>query len=597
MRKYLYVLLLLAPFFMQGQPPAKKEKPAALANKAAAPAAGKPALLTPFERSEGKQTATYAECIAFYQQLDKLSPSLSIRETGMSDAGYPYHVVLYSNDGVSDPAEWHRRQKAVILINNGIHPGEPDGVDASMMLLRDLVTGKYRLPDNVALAVIPLYNIGGALNRGSFSRVNQNGPESYGFRGNAQNLDLNRDFTKSDTREARSFARIFHWVDPDLQIDNHVSDGADYQYTMTLLCTQWNKLGGELGVFLHEVLQPGLFASMKLQGWPMTPYVDFEEGNPARGWEAFYDPPRYSSGYAALFHTIAFMPETHMLKPFRDRVLSTYALMQAMIEQVSLHAADLREKRRQDFAADLSNKELALDWKVDTSRFDWNLFKGYEADHKTSEVTGLPRPYYDHTRPFERKVRFFNYFTADAFVSVPKAYIIPQGWHEVTDLLELNGVHMRRLTRDSTVTVEVYHIADYKSSPRAYEKHHKNSAVKVTADREPISFLRGDYVVSTDQPARRFLVEMLEPAGDDSYFAWNFFDAVLQQKEGYSAYRWEDVAAEWLKQHPELREKLEERKKTDSAFARNAAAQLDFVYKHSPWYEPAHMRYPVYRVQ
>jgi hypothetical protein len=585
MRKYLYLLLLSYPFLTQGQAPLNRET-----------MPKEPSLVTPFERSAGKQTATYAECIAFYRQLDRLSPLLSIREMGMSDAGYPYHVLLYSNDGVSDPAQWHRKKKVVILINNGIHPGEPDGVDASMMLLRDLVTKKVRLPDNVALAVIPLYNIGGALNRGSFSRVNQDGPESYGFRGNAQNLDLNRDFTKNDTRNARSFARIFHWVNPDIQVDNHVSDGADYQYTMTLLSTQWNKLGGELGVFLHEVLQPGLFASMEKRGWPMTPYVDFEAGNPQKGWEGFYDQPRYSSGYAALFHTIAFMPETHMLKPFHDRVLSTYALEQSMIEQVSLHAAALLEKRKQDFAGDLAGKQLALDWKVDTSRFDWILFKGYEADHKTSDVTGLPRMYYDHSRPFERKVRFFDYFPADEFATVPKAYIIPQGWHEVTDLLELNGVHMRRLTKDSLATVEAYHIVDYKSAPRAYEKHHKNSAVKVSAGQESILFLRGDYVVSTDQPARRFLVEMLEPTGDDSYFAWNFFDAILQQKEGYSAYRWEDVAAKWLQEHPELREKLEEKKKMDPDFAKNARGQLDFVYKHSPYYEPAHMRYPVYRV-
>ncbi len=246
----------------------------------------------------------------------------------MSDAGYPYHVVLYSNDGIYDPAAWHRKGKLVILINNGIHPGEPDGVDASMLLIRDLVAEKIRIPDNIALAVIPLYNIGGALNRSSFSRVNQNGPEAYGFRGNAQNLDLNRDFTKNDSRNARSFAQIFHWLNPDLQIDNHVSDGADYQYTMTLLCSQWNKLGGQLGAFLHDVLQPALFADMEKRGWPMTPYVEFEAGNPRDGWDGFYDEPRYSSGYATLFHTIAFMPETHMLKPFTDRVLSTYALMQ-----------------------------------------------------------------------------------------------------------------------------------------------------------------------------------------------------------------------------------------------------------------------------
>ena len=182
-------------------------------------------------------------------------------------------------------------------------------------------------------------------------------------------------------------------------------------------------------------------------------------------------------------------------------------------------------------------------------------------------------------------------------ISQPAAYIIPQGWHAVTDLLALNGVRMRRLLHDTTITVEVYHIAGFESYPRAYEKHHKNTAIKVTTDQEPIHFLKGDYVIGTDQPARRFLVEMLEPTGEDSYFAWNFFDAILQQKEGYSDYRWEDVAEVWIKDHPEVMTALEEKKKSDSAFARNARAQLNFVYHRSPWYEPAHLRYPVYRLK
>ena len=215
---------------------------------------------------------------------------------------------------------------------------------------------------------------------------------------------------------------------------------------------------------------------------------------------------------------------------------------------------------------------------------------------KTSDVTGLPRMYYDHTKPFERPVKFYDYFAADAWATVPKAYVIPQGWHAVVDLLQLNGVQMRRLTGDTTMTVEVYHIADYKSYPRAYEKHHKNTAIQVKTDQESLHFLKGDYVVTTDQPARRFLVEMLEPTGEDSYFAWNFFDAILQQKEGYSAYRWEDVAGEWLKTHPDVRQQLDEKRKTDTVFSKSARAQLQFVYEHSPYYEPAHLRYPVYRV-
>jgi len=236
---------------------------------------------------------------------------------GETDAGLPLHLVLYSADKVFDTASWHRMHKLVILINNGIHPGEPDGIDASMMLLRDLAIGKIKAPANIVLAVIPIYNVGGSLNRSGFTRVNQNGPISYGFRGNAQNLDLNRDFVKSDSKEAVSFAKIFHLTHPDIFIDNHVSDGADYQYTMTLLTTQHDKLGGPIGQYLHEKFEPSIYQSMASKNMDITPYVNFEEGNPEKGWNFYYRySPRYSTGYAALFQTMAFMPETHMLKPF-----------------------------------------------------------------------------------------------------------------------------------------------------------------------------------------------------------------------------------------------------------------------------------------
>ncbi|HPH85127.1 MAG TPA: M14 family zinc carboxypeptidase [Ferruginibacter sp.] len=195
------------------------------------------AQLSPFEQSNGMASATYAEAIGWYKALDLETSKLTVKEMGTTDAGYPLHLVLISQDGKTDPAQWHHQQKTVILINNGIHAGEPDGIDASMMLARDLINGKVSLPPNVAVAIIPVYNIGGSLNRNSHSRVNQNGPVEYGFRGNSQNLDLNRDFTKSDSRESRSFAQIFHLLNPDIFIDNHVSDGADYQHTMTLITT------------------------------------------------------------------------------------------------------------------------------------------------------------------------------------------------------------------------------------------------------------------------------------------------------------------------------------------------------------------------
>jgi hypothetical protein len=224
-------------------------------------------------------------------------------------------------------------------------------------------------------------------------------------------------------------------------------------------------------------------------------------------------------------------------------------------------------------------------------------FKGYDQAFKSSEATGLRMMYYDHNKPFTRQVKYFNVYTPGASVKKPYAYLIPHGWEAVVELLKINGVKVSQLLNDTSIGVSAYHIDDYKSLTRPYEKHHKNSEVKGHWSLQKIKFLKGDYLIILDQPANRYCIEMLEPEGDDSFFAWNFFDAILQEKEGYSDYRWEEVAAGVLRKDPVLREKLSARKLSDSSFAKNSPAQLNFIYKNSPYYEAAHLRYPVYRLE
>lgn len=552
---------------------------------------------TIFEQTSGKQTVTYEECVRYYKSLDASFATITIKEFGLTDAGYPLHLVLFSTDKTHDPEIWHKKNKLVIMINNGIHPGEPDGIDASMMFLRDLATGKIKAPDNVVFGIIPVYNIGGSLNRSPFSRVNQNGPESYGFRGNAQNLDLNRDFIKNDSRNAKEFAKIFHYLNPDILVDNHVSDGADYQHTMTLLTSQHNKLGPIMGAYLHDVFEPSLYKGMEQKNWNLIPYVSFEGGNPERNWTAFYDAPRYSSGYAALFQTMAFMPETHMLKPYDQRVKSTYDLMQTFLEEGAKQANAIKTTRKKAIDAVKQQLEFPQTYRVDTTRFDQIKFMGYTSAQKVSEVTGMNRMYYDRSKPYTKEIKYYNYFKGEQLISKPKAYIIPQGWHEVIERLSINRVQMQRLKKDTVIQVEVSRVTDYRTATRSFEKHYRQSGIRMSQQTENIRFLKGDYIIYTGQAADRFLIETLETGTDDSYFSWNFFDAILQQKEGYSNYRWEDVAAIYLKEHPEVKAELDAKKKADEKFAASANAQLDFVYKKSPYYEPAHMRYPVFRLK
>lgn len=557
---------------------------------------GAQSLKTEFEASNGLKTATYFEVIDYYNRLNAAFDKITIKKYGNSDAGYPLQTVIFSNDNTLSYEKAKLKNKIIILVNNGIHPGEPDGIDATMMLFRDMALGKIKVPNNIVFITIPVYNIGGCLNRNNTTRVNQNGPIEHGFRGNAQNLDLNRDFIKCDSKEAKEFARIFHDWKPHIFIDNHVSDGADYQHTMTMLTTQHNKLGGEVGKFLHEVFEPSLFESMKQKKFEMCPYVNFEDQNPEKGWTAFYDAPRYSSGFAALFSTMAFVPETHMLKPYKDRVLSTYAFMESMIQKAAFHAPDILKNKLKDEHQKALQQNFALNYKIDTSKFDLRNFNGYDTAMKISTVTQLPQYYYNHNKPFSKEVKFYNYFNGTNIVTKPKAYLIPQGWYGVIDLLKINSIPLERLQKDTLIEVEAYVIEDFKTLSRPYEKHYKHNNVQTKTITKQQRFLKGDYIVKTGTLFDRFLVETLEPKADDSYFNWNFFDAILQQKEGYSNYRWEAIAEQELAKNPTLQKQLAEKKQADPKFASNANAILDFVYKNSKWYEPAHNLYPVFRL-
>jgi hypothetical protein len=554
-------------------------------------------ITTLFERSNSTQSPSYHEIIRWWQQLDAGSGKIKMLTMGMTDAGHPLHLILVANSGEQNIDIVRKRDKRIILVNNGIHPGEPDGIDASMLLARDIVAGKYKLPDNVILAMIPVYNIGGCLNRSAHYRVDQNGPEEFGSRGNSQYLDLNRDFIKCDSKEARAFTTIFHLLDPDVFVDNHVSNGADYQHVMTLLTTQHNKLGGKMGEFLEKQFEPGLYTLMKGKGYDLVPYVNhFGDAPPENGWPQFWDSPRYGSGYGALWHTFSFVPETHMLKPYDQRVRSTYALMQSFIEFTSSNSAAIKELRQKAKQETKLKTEFPMSWLHEKQQYREISFKGYMQGSKQSEVSGLPRIYYDRNQPFEKKIRFYNVYSPQRFIKKPKAYIIPQGWWRVIDLLKLNKVQMTALKKDTMITVEVYTITDYKTSPRQYEMHHVNSEIALTSSVQSLRFRKGDWYISMDQAANRFLIETLEPQAEDSYFTWNFFDAVLGQKEGYSAYSFEDIAAAWLQSNPEVKARLEQRRRSDTTFAKDGRAQLNFVYKNSPYAETDLMRYPVFRV-
>ncbi len=550
-------------------------------------------LKTPYEKGNGNQSTTYDECISYYKNLDTQFETISMKEMGLTDSGEPLHIVTFSENKNLD----YTQNKAVILVNNGIHPGEPDGIDASMMLLRDLATAKIKVPKNTIIVVIPVYNIGGSLNRNSFSRANQNGPEAYGFRGNARNFDLNRDFIKSDSKNSRSFQEIYHLVNPDMFIDNHVSNGADYQYTFTCIATQHQRLGGNLGTFYKEEMHPAIMQDLKKKKIESVPYVNIHGDKPDDGFAQFMDSPRYATGYTTLFNSLGSVPETHMLKPYKDRVHVTYEYMVSTINYMDANYLKIKTLKTKNLENYKVGMNYPLQWEIDSSKVSYIDFKGFKGDYKLSAVSGKDRLYYDRKQPFTKNIPFYNDYKATKEVVIPSFYVVPKSQWPIIDLLKLNGIEMQPLANDTEIEVESYKIASYETSKSPYEGHYGHYNTIVTKSTEKVKFRKGDFIINTQQAGVKYLLETLEPEAVDSYFNWNFFDPILQQKEYFSAYVFEDLAKEILDKDPKLKAEFEAKKTQDKAFTESGAWQLDWVYKHSPYYEKAHLQYPVYRIK
>jgi hypothetical protein len=433
------------------------------------------------------------------------------------------------------------------------------------------------------------------VNRQSTSRVNQLGPESFGFRGNGLHLDLNRDFIKCDSLAAQVFNRFFTAWSPDVMVDTHTSNGADYACTMTLIPTQPDKLGGSLGGFLRERMLPAIYADMDRRGWPTCPYVNLLGETPEQGIEDFLDLPRFSTGYAALHHTIGFMPETHMLKPYADRVAAMRTLVEVVLAFTVGNAARIQSLRRDARDAAARQARWPLTWRNDHSRPASLRFKGYAAVRTPSLLGSYQRLAYDRNQPWEKDIVHFDHCVEESSVAAPKAYLVPQAWREVIERLEWNGVVLRRLEADELFdAARVYRVQGVTSRPHAYEGHMFHDEVAVTTHTEAFQACAGDVWVTLDQPAARYAVETLEPEAHDSFFRWGFFNSVLEKKEAFSAYVFEDTALRMLQDEPALKQAFEQWTVDHPEQLTDPQAVLGFLFAHGKRHaEPAWRRYPV----
>jgi hypothetical protein len=541
-------------------------------------------------------TPTFQDLVQTYQKLDSLSEFMQLQTIAYSDAGNPIHLMVVNKSKRFEPnITWNRN--AVWLIMNGIHPGESEGIDASILYLTALAKNPKLIPDSVTILLIPAYNIDGLRNRKEFTRANQNGPVEKGFRASACNYDLNRDFLKADTKNTLAFYQIFQKWQPDVFLDTHTSNGADYQYTMTLITTQKQKLGGPAADFLYNEMNPAIYKDMQKKGFEMCPYVNvFGQSPDQEGYEVFIESPKFSTGYAALFGTLAFVAETHMLKPYPDRVKATYLLLESFQNYCQTHKQDLVRTKELQQIWMLKQTSYPTNYKVSREANKTIQFKGYELEKRNSTLGNYERNFYNKNKPFTRAIPYYDSCYATLTQKIPNYFILPQSWSKVKERLKANHVQVIELLRDTSILVTAQYISTIKNGQNPYEGHFVHSGISCIIKQIPITFYAGDWIIPTQQNGIRYIQEVLGAESWDGFMAWNFFDPILNEKEGFSDYAFEEDAQLLLVNSAELRTKFEDWKTQNPEKAKSKFEVLGYLYKNSPYYEKEHLRFPVYSV-
>ncbi|TNE29259.1 MAG: hypothetical protein EP346_06810, partial [Bacteroidetes bacterium] len=548
-------------------------------------------------RHEDNQTYPYPELIDAYKKLDEASDNAALIVLGESDYGLPIHALVVTSETTTmENIDSLRQSKWVIAVNNGIHPGESCGVDASLHWLNAMLADPS-IDEKTMLVVIPMYNIGGAMNRRPYTRANQNGPINQGFRGNARNYDLNRDLIKADTRNTYALYELFKRFDPEIFVDTHSTNGADYPYEMTLITSPWQKYPAPMRDLVFEA-EAFMFNVMEERDVLMSPYVNVFGRTPNAGFAMFEEGAMYTTGYAALCGAVAFVTEAHMLKPYDVRVRATTAFLEGVLELG-------REKGSQIRAAKLRYRNASLDsytirWEIDSSQYYLLDFQSFKAEVEPSSVTTGERLKYSEDVE-EVELPYYNRLIEVETVRVPQYYYIPFGQHDIVDRFIAAGVVMDTVafTRPSRVpeyvvsfNIEAYHLAD-----RPYEGHVMLRDLQVVED----EILIGTYSklmcyrISTQQRMGRYVVECLEPMASSSFVKWNMFATYFQQKEHYSSYVFEDTAEQLLQRYPDIKARFEAMKEGSDEFAQNPSAQLYWIYQQSEWFEPEYMRLPYFK--
>lgn len=555
---------------------------------------------TYYEKSGFKETPRYAETIEYCKKLADASAMIQYSTFGKSPQDRELPLLIINKNGNFTAEKVRQSDNIVFLIQAGIHSGEIDGKDAGFMLIRDLVIKgiNKELLDHVTILFIPIFNVDGHERFSAYNRINQNGPVEMGWRTTAQNYNLNRDYLKADSPEMHGFLKLYHEWLPEFFADCHVTDGADFQYVITYAIETIGVQDKGVIEWTENVYNPAFKIKMEKDGFPIIDYVQFRNWHdPRSGLEGGVSKPRYSTGYTSLLNRPGLLIETHMLKPFKDRVDGTFSVLKSTLEILNkeyhilkeiIAKAD-REVQTKNFREE--NFPLTFSATKDSSVVD---FLGYEYTVEKSNISAG-----DWFRYSKEKVTFklpyFNSYQIDKFARLPEAYIIPVEWTEIISRLQLHGIGIFPLKEEKKLVVDSYKFLNEKWTERPFENHH-NLKFEMKEIREERIYPAGSIVIPMDQIRAKVIAHILEPEAPDSYVFWGYFDPVFERKEYVESYVMEEFARYMLSSDDGLREEFDEKKELDPEFAENPKLILDWFYQKSPYWDLKINIYPVGKV-
>jgi murein tripeptide amidase MpaA len=551
--------------------------------------------VTPAEASGFARTPRYDETVAWLLRLVEVAPDLEMVSLGKSHEGRHLWMVIASADRAFTPEALRATGKPTLLAQGGIHSGEIDGKDAGLMFLRDLSGRgtKHALLDRANFLFVPIFNVDGHERFSRFGRMNQRGPDEIGWRTTARNLNLNRDYMKLDAPEMRAMVRALDEWAPDLYFDIHVTDGIDYQYDITFGYTGRHGHSPAGARWMDEKLRPTLERDLRAMGHIPGPLIfPMDNNDLAKGIVDWTADPRFSHGYGDARHLPTVLVENHSLKPYDQRVLGTYVLLESALRAIGANARSLRAAIAADRAA--RPKRIPLAWRPPEAPSSRSIeYLGVRSRLVPSAVSGMPHSEWTGIRDTLR-VPFIVASDTTASATRPAAYWVPAAWPEVIERLGAHGIRMERIGEERTLDVEVYRIDEPELETEPFE-----GRVRVTGapapERRRVRFAPGSVRVPTDQPLGDLAVLLLEPRSPDSFFQWGFFLEILQRTEYVEEYVIEPMAERMLAADSTLRASFEKKLLEDGEFAGSAHKRLEWFYERTPFYDGQWRIYPVAR--